>query len=145
MAQIQPKLHNCVERGFPGKNYQNYYFQSIMFHHAKIFKKKLCDRLWDITLNNFWTNWAQILLLLEKGIFWENWLTVSQKYWQIISYKVLKFWAKLDTNYPFTPKANFFEKLTLIFVCFRYPIKIIQCFKTIAKVDYNVQGWIIFG
>ena len=31
--------------------------------------KKLCDRSWNIRLNYFGPNWAQILLFLEKGIF----------------------------------------------------------------------------
>ena len=33
------------------------------------FSKNLCHRPWDIRLNHFGPNWAQILLLLEKGIF----------------------------------------------------------------------------
>ena len=53
---------------------------------------------------------------LKKGFFWGNWLTllfstycvplyynVSKKYWQIMRYEVLKFWAKVDTNHPLTP------------------------------------------
>ena len=79
MAHIRPKLHNCVKKGFLGKNHQYYPFQSIMSHHAKMFQKKknnLCDRSWDIRLNNFGPNWTQILLFFEKEIFWENWLTL---------------------------------------------------------------------
>ena len=33
------KLHNCVKRGFLGKNDQYYIFQSIMSHYAKVLKK----------------------------------------------------------------------------------------------------------
>ena len=33
------------------------------------FSKKLCDRSWDITLNNFGPNWVQILFFFQKGIF----------------------------------------------------------------------------
>ena len=89
---------------------------------------------WDIRLNNFGPNWAQILLLLEKGIFWENWLTllfsiycaplcynVSKKYWQIMRYKVLKFWAKLDTNHPLTPTRDFFKKADWYFCLLQIP------------------------
>ena len=38
--------------------------------------KKLCDRSWDTRLNNFGPNWVQFLLLFEKRIFWENWLSL---------------------------------------------------------------------
>ena len=76
MTHIWPTLWNCVKRGFLGKNYQYNLFQSIMSHHAKMFQKKLCDKSWDIRLNNFGLNWAQILLFLEKEIFWENWQTL---------------------------------------------------------------------
>ena len=90
--------------------------------------KKLDGRSWDRRLNHFGPNWPQILLLLEKRIFWENWLTlllstycaplcynVSKKYWQIMRYKMLKFWAKLDTNYPLTPTGDFFKKIDCYF------------------------------
>ena len=45
---------------------------------------------------------------------------------QIMRYKVLQFWVKLDTNYRFTLKGDFFfvEKLTDVdFAYFMYPIK----------------------
>ena len=77
----------------------------------------------------------KILLLLGKGIFGGKltnttifyllcpiMLQCLKKYWQIMRYKVLKFWAKLDTNHPLTPTRE-------IFVYFRYPITILQCFK----------------
>ena len=44
MVHIQPKLHNCVKRGFLGKNDKYYLFQSITSHHAKMFKKN--DNMW---------------------------------------------------------------------------------------------------
>ena len=59
-----------------GKTNQGYLCQSIVLHHTKMFKKnktKKIDGTWDIRLNNFVLNWAQIALLLEKGTFWENW------------------------------------------------------------------------
>ena len=96
--------------------------------------KKLCDRSWDIRLNHFGPSWTQILLLLEKGIFWENWLTllfstycapscynVSKKYWQIMRYKVLKSWTKLDTNHPLTPTGDFFLKIDCYFCLLQKP------------------------
>ena len=63
-------------------------------------------------------NRAQIVLLPEKEIFWENWLisppnlpqyaAMSQKkiltLEQIIRWKVSKFWAKLGPNCPFLLK-----------------------------------------
>ena len=122
MTHIWPNLHNCVKRGFIGKITNTTFFNLLCPIMPKCFKK-LCDRSWDIRLNNFGLNWAQILLLLEKEIFWENWLTllfsiycaplnynVSKKYWQIMRYKVLKFCAKLDTNYPLIPKGDLFLK-----------------------------------
>ena len=71
---------------------------------------------------------------------------------QIMSYKVLQFWVKLNTNYQFTLKEVFFffffffEKLTdADFVHFMYPIKILQCLEKIIKVNHKIQGCIIFG
>ena len=76
MAQTGPEMHNCAKWEVTGKTNQGYLCQSIVLHHTKMFKKnktKKIDRTWDIRLNNFVLNWAQIVLLLEKGTFWENW------------------------------------------------------------------------
>ena len=101
-------------------------------HYAlRCFKTKLCDKLWiDIRLNNFRPNWTQIVLLLEKRIFWENWLIlflftyfgtlcyyVSENnliVGQIMRYKILLFGAKLNTNNPFALAGDFFGKLTML-------------------------------
>ena len=142
MAHIQSKLQNCVKRGFLGKNDQYYLFQSIMSHHDKMSQKKkknLCDRSWDIRLNNFGPNWPQILLLLEKGIFWENWLTLlcsthyaakSQKNTgrssDIRCWSFGPNWTQI-THLPL--QGIFLKKLTDIFVYSRYPITILKCLK----------------
>ena len=126
MAYIRPKFRSCVKRGFLGY----YLSQSIMSHHAKMFQKKLCDNSWGIRLNNFRPNWVQILHLLEKGIFWENttqlfsthYATMSQKkYWQIMWYKVLKLWTKLDTNHPLNPTRDFLKKTDWYFCLLQIP------------------------
>ena len=58
-------------------------------------------------------------------------------------YKVLQFWAKLETNNPFPLKGDFFEKLTDVnFVYFMYLI-ILKCLKKILKVDHKIQSCII--
>ena len=44
-----------------------------------------------------------------------------------MKYKLLKFWVTLDKNLQFTPAVDFFEKLIIIFVYFRYRITILQC------------------
>ena len=91
LARIVPKLHNCVKRGFLGKTDQCKLCQSIVPHHAKIFQNKLCGRLWDIRSNYFGANWAHIVLLLRKGIFWENWLMrILSTYCAPLCYKFLK-------------------------------------------------------
>ena len=139
MPHIQPKLHNCVKRGFLWKNDLYYLFQSCMSHHAKMFKKKLCDRSWDIRLNNFGPSWAQILLLLEKGVFWENWLTLLfSTHYATISQKNtgrscdIKCWSfgpnwTRITHIPL--QGIFLKKLSDSFVYFRYPITIPHCLK----------------
>ena len=64
---------------------------------------------------------------------------------QIMRYKVLQFWAKSDTNHPFTLKGDFVEKLTDVnFVYFMYHHNTIM-FKKIIKVDHKIQDCIIFG
>ena len=73
LAQILPKVHNCVKRGFLGKTDQCKLCQSIVSHHAKIFQNNLSGRSRDIRSNNFGANWAQMVLLLENGgFFGEN-------------------------------------------------------------------------
>ena len=149
MAHIRPKLHNCVKRGFLREKWP---ILPFWIYHVpscqNVKKKKICDRSWDIRLNSFGPNWAQILLLLEKGIFWENWLTLlcsthyatmsqkkkkKKKYWQIMWYKVLKFWAKLDTNHPLTPTKGFFKKTDWYFClqCLKKSLKWITKYKVV--------------
>ena len=69
--------------------------------------------------------WAQIVFLLEKGIFLGKlpnttivyilcpimlqYLKKILKVGQIMRYEVLQFWAKSDTNHPFTLKGEFFK------------------------------------
>ena len=60
--------------------------------------------------------------LADTTMFYPLWYHVLKKYWQIMWCKVLKFWAKLDTNHPLNPTRE-------TFVYFRYPITILQCFK----------------
>ena len=53
---------------------------------------------------------------------------------KIMRYTALKCWAKLDGIHQFTSTEDFLKKLTnVIFVYFRYPIKIIQCLTTSLK------------
>ena len=98
----------------------------------------------DMRLNNSWSNWAQIDILLEKTIFWENWLILlffiycaplgyyasksNLRVAHIMWYKIFLFEAKLDTNHSFALAGDFFEKLTDVnFVYFMYSITILQC------------------
>ena len=86
LTQSKPKLYICVKRGFLGKTDQSKLCPSIVSHHAKIF-----GRSRDIRSNNVGANWAQIVLLLEKGIFWENWLMLLlSTYCAPLCYKVSK-------------------------------------------------------
>ena len=65
---------------------------------------------------------------------------------QIMRYKVLQFWANLNTNHPFNLKRDFFEKLTDVnCVYFMYSITIRQFQKKIIQMDHKIQGCIIFG
>ena len=125
---IWPKLcPNCtiaLKEDFWGKLTNANFVNLLCPIMQKYFKTKLCGRSWDIGLNNFGPNWAKIVILLEKMIFWENWLMlllstncaplcykVSKRVLsvlQIMRYKVLQFWAKLDTNYQFILKKGIF-------------------------------------
>ena len=69
LAQIVPKLHNCVKREFLRKTDHSKICQSIVSHHGKIFQKKAYGRSQDIRSNNFRANWTQIVLLRENEIF----------------------------------------------------------------------------
>ena len=103
----------------------------------KCFKKN-SDRSWGIRLNNFGPNWAKILHLLEKDIFWENWLTqlfsthyatMSQKKntgrsCDIRCWNCGPSWTQIT---HLTLQGTFLKKLTDIFAYFRYPITILQC------------------
>ena len=66
---------------------------------------------------------------------------------QIMRYKVLQFWAKLDTNYWFTLKEEFFlKKLTDVnFVYFMNLPNYYNVWKNIIKVDHKIEGCVIFG
>ena len=66
---------------------------------------------------------------------------------QIMRYKVLQFWAKLDTNYWFTLKEEFFlKKLTDVnFFYFMNLTKYYNVRKNIIKVDHKIEGCVIFG
>ena len=124
LAQIIPKLHNCVKRGFLGKTGQCKLCQYIVSHHAKIFPNKLYGRSRDLRFS-FGANWAQIFLLLENFFFFLRKLTNAIFVYllcpimlqslkkglsvgQIRRYKVFHFWKKLNTNYRFTLKGDFF-------------------------------------
>ena len=49
---------------------------------------------------------------------------------QIMRYKVLQFWTKLNTNHPFSFTGDFFERLNYVnYICLMYPIAIPQCFR----------------
>ena len=98
--------------------------RSIVSHHAKIFQNKLCERSWDIRLNNLplaWkvdflrklTNTTTVYLLCP--IILES-LKKVLSVGQITRYKVLQFWAKLGTNYRFTLKGDFFLKDWLMLI-----------------------------
>ena len=125
LTQIVLKLHNCVKRGFQGKTGQYKLCQSIVSHHAKIFPKKLYGRSRDLRSISFGANWAQIVLLLENVFFLLRKLTNAIFVYllcpimlqslkkglsvgQIRRYKVFHFWKKLNTNYRFTLKGDFF-------------------------------------
>ena len=139
MAHIWPKLLNCVKRGFLWKMTNTTFFNLSCPIMPKCLKKKICDRSWDIRLDNFGPNWAQILLLLEKGIFWENWLTLLfSTHYATLSQKNtgrscdIRCWS-FGPNWTqithLSLNGIFFKKLTDIFVYFRYPITILQCLK----------------
>ena len=73
-----------------------------------------------------------------------QYLKIILRVGQIMRYKVLQFWAKLDTNHPFTRKGDFFEKLTDInLVYFIYPITILQSLKKSLKwiTKYKVRNF----
>ena len=130
------------------ENDQYNFFQSIMSHHAKMFKKKLCDRSWDIRLNNFGPNWAQILLLLEKGIFWENWLTpLFSTHYASLSQK--NTGRSCDIRcWSFGPNWTQITHLPLqgkFLSTSDTPSQYYNVLKKIIKVDHKIQGCIIFG
>ena len=55
----------------------------------KYFKTKFCGTSWDIRSFNFEAKWTQIVILLEKGIFWSNWLMLLlSTYCTPLCYKV---------------------------------------------------------
>ena len=89
-AKLCPDCTIVLKEDFCGK-LTNANFVNLLSHHAKIFLNKLCGRSWDIRSNNFGAIWAQIVLLLEKGIFWENWLILLlSTYCAPLCYKVSK-------------------------------------------------------
>ena len=108
----------------------------------KCFKKKLCDRSWDIRINNFGTNWAQILFLLEKGVFLEK-LTNNTIFYllcPIMLQCLRKTLADHNIRYwNFGPNSTqiihlplqgiFFKKSHCYLYLLRYPITILQCLK----------------
>ena len=123
-----PKLcPNCtivLKEDFWGKTDQYKLCQSIVSHHAKIFQNKLYGRSRDLRWISFRANWTQIVLLLENVFFFRKLpnsifvyllcpimlqsLKKGLSVGQIMRYKVLHFWKKLNTNYRFTLKGFFF-------------------------------------
>ena len=90
----------------------------------KYFQKTLCERSWDISLNNFGPNWAQIVLFLEKMIFWKN--------WQLLLLST--YFLPLSCNCPFPWKDDFLEKLTITtLVYLLFTIKL-QCLKKVLRL-----------
>ena len=162
-GRFGPKLHNCLKRGFLGENWLmlplSIYCVPSRWNVSKKKKKKrqLCDRSWDIRFNNFGPNWVEIILLLERMIFWENWLILPMPtYCASLCHNVLKkslewgryglqFWAKLDTNPPFTLKGDFFFKYWLALILSTSCTPIPQFFQKNIEVDHKIQGCIIFG
>ena len=142
--EFWPKLPNCTKRGFLGKLTNVTFIYILCPIMLKCFKK-IYDRSWDIRLNSFGVNWAQIVFLSEKGIFWENWLIHAYLFCpimpqcllkiltleQIMRYKVSQFWVKLDPNFPF-PQNRVFNWLVTM-----YSIIILQC--------QRIWGCRIFG
>ena len=72
-------------------------------------------------------------------------LQFLKKYWQIMRYKVLKFWTKLDTNHPVAAIWDFLKKLDCDFCLLQIPNHNTIMIKKIIKVDHKIQGCIIFG
>ena len=60
------------------------------------------------------TTFIYLLCSIMPLCFRKNPLRVGQ----IMRYKILLFWAKLDRNHPFTLAGDFFEKLTVNSVYF---------------------------
>ena len=85
----------------------------------KYFQKTLCERSWDISLNNFGPNWAQIVLFLEKMIFWKNWqLLLLSTYFLPLSCNVSKKSLDLGTSwdtrcYSFGPNRTLITHLPI--------------------------------
>ena len=123
-AQIGSKFNNRVKRAYLGKSDWCQCCQSVISHHTKLFWNKLCDRSWDIRLNNFGRNWSQIVLSLEKRIFGEYWVMLLLSTYcaplclekvlrirSIMRYEALQFWTKLNTITLFTLKEDFCWKI----------------------------------
>ena len=102
VAQFWPKLgpkRTIVLNGkFCGKLTKVTFISLLCSIMLKCFKRKNnSDRSWDIRLNNFGPNWTQIVLLLKKGTFWENWLilllsTNCAPICYDVSKKILRVW-----------------------------------------------------
>ena len=139
-----PKCTIVLKEDFWGK-LTNANFVNLLYPiMQKYFKTKLCGISWDIRSNNFGANWVQIVILLEKGIFWENWqmLLLFTDY-APVCYKVSKMSLAYGRSwgtrcYSFGPnwtqitdlhlkRGFFFEKYTNAnFDYFMYLIKILQ-------------------
>ena len=135
-------MPNCTKKGSLEK-LTNVTFIYILCPIMLKCLKKNYDRSWDIRFNSFGVNWAQIVLLSEKRIFWENWLIhvclfclimlqclkkilTSE---QVMRYKVSQLWAKLSLNWPFPQKQVFNWLLLILRASCSHPIIILQCHK----------------
>ena len=59
--------------------------------------------------------------------------------------KVLKFWAKLDTNHLLTPTGDFLKKADCYYCLLQIPHHNNTMFRKIIKVDHKTKGFITSG
>ena len=87
-------LPNCTKIRFLGKLTNVTIVYLLCPIMLKCFKKNLYDRSW-YKVEYIWAklgqNWALIVLLPEKEIFWEDWLILLSTYPLSLCYNVSKF------------------------------------------------------
>ena len=95
---------------------------------------------WDIRLQHFDPNWAQVVkrgflgkteqFYLRQSIVSHHVKMFQQKtLWQIMRYKFKSFWAKLGPNSPFALKEDFLQKLTNTTILYLLCPVMLQCLK----------------